>query len=192
MVAALGLPLDDPEQVESQSGRRLSAWRRSSSSSRCRTTPSRPLSSRPIRPRHDRLDPPSPPTASPAPSARRGHRPRGRADSSTSPPSPPGMDCCARLYRRHRRSRASEGGGDRPARAAGEDLPPLAGAPFAAKNLFDIAGLATRAGSKINRSHAPARMTRRLVVPDGSGGRGPAWWPEHGRICLRLHRPQRA
>jgi 1-carboxybiuret hydrolase len=42
-------------------------------------------------------------------------------------------------------------------RARGADLPPLAGVPFAAKNLFDIAGLPTRAGSKINRVRAPAK-----------------------------------
>src|SRR5215471_15488537 len=33
---------------------------------------------------------------------------------------------------------------------------PLAGVPFAVKNLFDVAGLVTLAGSKINRSRAPA------------------------------------
>ncbi len=42
------------------------------------------------------------------------------------------------------------------ARASGETLGPLAGVPFAAKNLFDIAGVTTRAGSKINRDNAPA------------------------------------
>lgn len=36
-------------------------------------------------------------------------------------------------------------------RAAGKPLGPLAGVPMAAKNLFDITGLSTRAGSKINR-----------------------------------------
>lgn len=36
-------------------------------------------------------------------------------------------------------------------RAAGEALPPLAGVPYAVKNLFDIKGLPTRAGSRINR-----------------------------------------
>jgi 1-carboxybiuret hydrolase len=41
-------------------------------------------------------------------------------------------------------------------RARGERLPPLAGVPFAVKNLFDIKGLVTRAGSKINRDNAPA------------------------------------
>ena len=41
-------------------------------------------------------------------------------------------------------------------RARGEVLPPLAGAPFAARNLFDIEGVTTLAGSKINRELAPA------------------------------------
>ena len=42
------------------------------------------------------------------------------------------------------------------ARARGEELPPLAGVPFAVKNLFDVAGLPTLAGSKINREAPPA------------------------------------
>src|SRR5919107_199391 len=41
-------------------------------------------------------------------------------------------------------------------RAAGKPLGPLAGVPFAVKNLFDVAGLPTRAGSKINRDLPPA------------------------------------
>lgn len=36
-------------------------------------------------------------------------------------------------------------------RARGEALPPLAGVPYAVKNLFDIEGVVTLAGSKINR-----------------------------------------
>ncbi len=48
-------------------------------------------------------------------------------------------------------------------RAAGRALGPLAGVPFAVKNLFDIAGLATRAGSKINRDLAPAAGDAELV-----------------------------
>ncbi len=48
-------------------------------------------------------------------------------------------------------------------RAAGEDLGPLAGVPFAVKNLIDIAGLPTRAGSKINRERAPALRDGALV-----------------------------
>jgi aspartyl-tRNA(Asn)/glutamyl-tRNA(Gln) amidotransferase subunit A len=48
-------------------------------------------------------------------------------------------------------------------RTAGETLGPLAGVPFAVKNLFDIAGLPTRAGSKINRERAPASRDAALV-----------------------------
>ncbi|MGQ4646262.1 AtzE family amidohydrolase [Lyngbya aestuarii] len=40
--------------------------------------------------------------------------------------------------------------------AQGEDPGCLAGVPFAVKNLFDIAGLTTLAGSKINAENAPA------------------------------------
>lgn len=40
--------------------------------------------------------------------------------------------------------------------AEGVDPGPLAGVPFAVKNLFDIAGLTTLAGSKINAENAPA------------------------------------
>lgn len=48
-------------------------------------------------------------------------------------------------------------------RAKGEPLPPLAGAPFAVKNLFDVAGLPTRAGSKINRERPPAARDAPLI-----------------------------
>jgi 1-carboxybiuret hydrolase len=48
-------------------------------------------------------------------------------------------------------------------RAAGETLGPLAGVPFAAKNMFDVAGLPTRAGSKINRKLPPAQRDSPLV-----------------------------
>ncbi|NML42661.1 AtzE family amidohydrolase [Ramlibacter sp. G-1-2-2] len=48
-------------------------------------------------------------------------------------------------------------------RAAGEPLPPLAGLPYAVKNLFDIEGVTTLAGSKINRELAPARADAALV-----------------------------
>lgn len=48
-------------------------------------------------------------------------------------------------------------------RAAGKPLPPLAGVPYAVKNLFDIAGLTTLAGSKINRDRPPATADCALV-----------------------------
>ncbi len=47
--------------------------------------------------------------------------------------------------------------------AAGEAPGPLAGVPFAVKNLFDIAGLPTRAGSRINRERMPAAEDGALV-----------------------------
>lgn len=49
-------------------------------------------------------------------------------------------------------------------RAAGAVLPPFAGVPFAVKNLFDIKGLPTRAGSKINRDKPPATQDSPLVT----------------------------
>ena len=48
-------------------------------------------------------------------------------------------------------------------RAAGRTLGPLAGVPFAVKNLFDVAGLPTLAGSKINRDRPPATADATLV-----------------------------
>lgn len=47
--------------------------------------------------------------------------------------------------------------------AAGTSVGPLAGVPFAVKNLFDIKDLPTRAGSKINRELPPARQDATLV-----------------------------
>ncbi len=40
--------------------------------------------------------------------------------------------------------------------SAGRDPGPLAGVPYAVKNLFDLSGVVTLAGSKINRSNPPA------------------------------------
>ena len=48
-------------------------------------------------------------------------------------------------------------------RAAGRTLGPLAGVPFAVKNLFDVAGLTTLAGSKINRDRPPAGGDATLI-----------------------------
>jgi 1-carboxybiuret hydrolase len=48
-------------------------------------------------------------------------------------------------------------------RAAGEPLPPLAGVPFAVKNLFDVAGLTTLAGSRLNAARAAASVDAVLV-----------------------------
>lgn len=48
-------------------------------------------------------------------------------------------------------------------RARGELLPPLAGLPYAVKNLFDLEGVTTLAGSKINRALPPAAADAVLV-----------------------------
>ena len=50
------------------------------------------------------------------------------------------------------------------ARASGKPLGPLAGVPFAVKNLFDVAGLPTLAGSKINRDRAAAGADAPLIA----------------------------
>ena len=47
--------------------------------------------------------------------------------------------------------------------AAGTDPGPLAGVPFAAKNLFDIAGVTTIAGSTIRRSCPPATEDATII-----------------------------
>lgn len=55
-------------------------------------------------------------------------------------------------------------------RARGQALPPLAGLPYAVKNLFDIEGLATLAGSRINRELPAAREDAVLVQRLQSAG----------------------
>ncbi len=49
------------------------------------------------------------------------------------------------------------------AHTEGRSLGPFAGVAFAVKNLFDIAGLPTLAGSKINRDSAPASRDATLI-----------------------------
>jgi amidase/aspartyl-tRNA(Asn)/glutamyl-tRNA(Gln) amidotransferase subunit A len=49
-------------------------------------------------------------------------------------------------------------------RAGGTALPPLAGVPYAVKNLFDVQGEVTLAGSKVNQGHAPAGADAFLVA----------------------------
>jgi aspartyl-tRNA(Asn)/glutamyl-tRNA(Gln) amidotransferase subunit A len=67
-----------------------------------------------------------------------------------SPPSPPrGRGRAAALDARH---------------AAGDRLGPLAGVPFSVKNLFDVAGLSTRAGSRTNRERPPAEKDAPLIA----------------------------
>lgn len=56
------------------------------------------------------------------------------------------------------------------ARARGDRLGPLAGVPYAVKNLFDVSGLTTRAGSRINRDHPPATADATLVTRMDAAG----------------------
>ncbi len=70
------------------------------------------------------------------------------------------------------------------ARATGAPLGPLAGVPFSAKNLFDIEGLPTRAGSKINRERQPAARDAVLVERLTAAGAVLL-------VRLRLHRRER-
>lgn len=55
-------------------------------------------------------------------------------------------------------------------RQSGAILPPLAGVPYGAKNLYDIAGLRTLAGSKINRDDPPKTEDATLVARASEAG----------------------
>ncbi|NJL48816.1 MAG: hypothetical protein HC929_16740 [Leptolyngbyaceae cyanobacterium SM2_5_2] len=48
--------------------------------------------------------------------------------------------------------------------AAGQDPGPLAGVPFAVKNLFDIQGVVTLAGAKLNQTNSPASQDATVVA----------------------------
>ena len=65
-------------------------------------------------------------------------------------------------HRTFARARAEAGSIDA-RRGRGEVLPPLAGVPYAVKNLFDIEGIVTVAGSKVSRSDAAAVQDAFLV-----------------------------
>ncbi len=145
-----------------------SAWRRSSSSSRCRTTPSRPLSSRPIRPRHDRLDRRARPQHRP-------RRPRGAvtarevAEQHLSAITAR-MDCCAPIptsppIARFRRRRRSTGRG--PLAKTCRRSPALPSRP----RTCSTSQVSRRArGQRSTDRMLRPRMTR-PCRPDGSGGR---------------------
>jgi 1-carboxybiuret hydrolase len=55
-------------------------------------------------------------------------------------------------------------------RIEGKSLPPLAGVPYAVKNLFDIAGLVTLAGGHVNATNAQATADAQLVARMQSAG----------------------
>jgi hypothetical protein len=64
---------------------------------------------------------------------------------------------------------------------------PLLGVPFAVKNLFDIEGLTTLAGSKIERGKPAGDGRRGAGAAPGRRRRRAAGRAEHGRVRLRLH-----
>ncbi len=73
----------------------------------------------------------------------------------------PALNCFTGLMERDALRQASEV--DRKI-AAGEDPGQLAGVPFAVKNLFDVAGLTTLAGSKIEAENPPASRDAECVT----------------------------
>ncbi len=71
------------------------------------------------------------------------------------------LNCFTTLLKQHALEAATEI--DRK-RLAGEPLGPLAGVPFAVKNLFDIAGSVTLAGSKINQENSVATQDATAIA----------------------------
>jgi aspartyl-tRNA(Asn)/glutamyl-tRNA(Gln) amidotransferase subunit A len=73
----------------------------------------------------------------------------------------PQLNCfTAKTFRRAEREAAAIDA----LRAQGKPLPPLAGVPYAVKNLFDVEGMVTLAGAKINAGNAPARTDATIVA----------------------------
>ena len=80
----------------------------------------------------------------------------------------------------------------RGARARASRSGPLAGVPFAVKNLFDMAGLPTR--RRLEDQPRPAAGAARCDADRAAGGgrRRAGRRAQHGRIRLRLHRREHA
>ncbi len=73
----------------------------------------------------------------------------------------PDLNCfTAKTFERAEREAAAIDG----LRAEGKLLPPLAGVPYAVKNLFDVEGMTTLAGAKINATNAPAAVDATIVA----------------------------
>jgi aspartyl-tRNA(Asn)/glutamyl-tRNA(Gln) amidotransferase subunit A len=73
----------------------------------------------------------------------------------------PGLNCfTAKTFERAEREAAAIDG----LRARGKPLPPLAGVPYAVKNLFDVDGMVTLAGAKINAANAVAAGDAAIVA----------------------------
>src|SRR5882724_467402 len=73
----------------------------------------------------------------------------------------PGLNCfTATTFERAEREAAAIDG----LRAQGKPLPPLAGVPYAVKNLFDVDGMVTLAGAKINAGNSAAADDAAVVA----------------------------
>ena len=72
----------------------------------------------------------------------------------------------------------------------GRDPGPLAGVPFAVKDLFDIAGVRDQGGIEDSRRTSRRRCTTRLAIRRSESRRcGAGRRPQHGRIRLRISTP---
>jgi AtzE family amidohydrolase len=73
----------------------------------------------------------------------------------------PDLNCfTAKIFRRAEREAAAIDD----LYAKGKALPPLAGVPYGVKNLFDVEGMVTLAGAKINAGNAPAVADATIVA----------------------------
>jgi len=73
----------------------------------------------------------------------------------------PDLNCfTAKTFERAEREAAAIDG----LQTQGKPLPPLAGVPYAVKNLFDVEGMVTLAGAKINAGNAPAAADATIVA----------------------------
>lgn len=77
----------------------------------------------------------------------------------------PGLNCftTTTLQRARREAAAVDAAAVDALRAGGTPLPPLAGVPYAVKNLFDIEGVVTLAGAKVNAGNPAAAADAHLV-----------------------------
>ena len=84
-------------------------------------------------------------------------------------------DACYNAFTEVTRARAlAEAAAVDAAIARGEVPGPLAGVPYAVKNLFDVEGLITLAGSRINRDRAPATADADRPAPRRPRAASPA------------------
>ena len=126
--------------------------------------------------------------------ARRPRRARDAPRRRSPRPRSPRIDARRRrdqqLHRRHARARAAPKRApiDAASRGAASTLPPLAGVPYAVKNLFDVDRPAhARRRRRSTRDDPPARADATLVDAHARRRRRARRHAQHGRVRLRLH-----